>query len=409
MLWRGSYSSVRWMRSQPSNRRAGIATRDRLPSLTGLRFGAALLVVLYHLTGQVGAVQPISAMVMFGRTGVTFFFVLSGFVLAWTYAGTATKVKVFWWRRFSRVWPLLAVTSLLSLAAFRATGQTVSGQQAASTFIFLQAWHPDLITGSNPAAWSLSDEAFFYAGFPLLLLASATAGRRRLLSLIAVLALPALWLCFGLFEWSIWAFDYLPLTRGVQFLIGVLCGLALRRGVRFRVRYGWAVIITFGYHGLLLLWVVVAGRDNPFSVYSGAQWWAAPVFAVLIVAAAQRDLDGLPTGVSGPWLIRLGHWSYAWYLIHEIFIRVWVHHVPRSDSVVEIAAEWLVLLVATTSFAGILYTLVEHPAERWLRMRGPQFDHVVEAQEVERSRERHGAAVNEACTTTLSLVKGSLH
>ncbi|MFD9319826.1 acyltransferase family protein [Streptomyces sp. NPDC060053] len=65
--------------------------RDRLPSLTGLRFWAALLVVLYHLSRQVGIVPGVSDVVWYGRSGVTFFFVLSGVVLAWTYDGAGVS------------------------------------------------------------------------------------------------------------------------------------------------------------------------------------------------------------------------------------------------------------------------------------------------------------------------------
>lgn len=116
--------------------RSDIATRDRLPSLTGLRFWAALLVVLYHLTTQVGTIQPVSAMVMYGRTGVTFFFVLSGFVLAWTYSGRPIPVLVFFWRRFARLWPLVAVTGVISLLAYALIGTRIHGWQAATTFVF---------------------------------------------------------------------------------------------------------------------------------------------------------------------------------------------------------------------------------------------------------------------------------
>ena len=81
--------------------------RDRLPSLTGLRFWAALLVVTYHLSRQYHRLPLVSSLVWYGRDGVTFFFVLSGFVLAWSYAGAAlVPDRVFYRRRFARVWPL---------------------------------------------------------------------------------------------------------------------------------------------------------------------------------------------------------------------------------------------------------------------------------------------------------------
>ena len=68
-----------------------ISTATYLPSLTGLRFYAALLVVLYHLNSHAGRIPLVSELTRFGRTGVTFFFVLSGFVLMWSYWGKDAK------------------------------------------------------------------------------------------------------------------------------------------------------------------------------------------------------------------------------------------------------------------------------------------------------------------------------
>ena len=90
---------------------AKVVSRDRLPSLTGLRFWAALLVVLYHLSRSVGPLPVISDVAWYGRSGVTFFFVLSGFVLTWTYFDQRPKLSTFWWRRFARIWPALAVSA----------------------------------------------------------------------------------------------------------------------------------------------------------------------------------------------------------------------------------------------------------------------------------------------------------
>jgi peptidoglycan/LPS O-acetylase OafA/YrhL len=346
------------------------ATRDRLPSLTGLRFWAALLVVLYHLTGQVGALQPVSAMTMFGRSGVTFFFVLSGFVLAWTYVDRPTRYRVFLWRRFARLWPLVVVTGVLSLLVFRAIGDSPGWWQAATTFLFLQAWHPDWAVGANGAAWSLSDEAFFYLAFPLLLALAVVRRRRVVLWGAAACLLVGLWLCFGTWDWSAWALDYLPLTRVVQFLVGVLCAVALRQGARAPLGYWWAVGLVIVYHAALVPWHLYGSAT--FNAYSGSQWWATPVFALLIMAAAQSDRDGRATGVRGSWSLRLGHWSYAWYLIHEVVIRAWTHLVPRSGATLLVAVEWGALLLLSLLAAGVLYRWVERPSERWLRGIGPQ-------------------------------------
>lgn len=358
---------------QGQSARSDIGSRDRLPSLTGLRFWAALLVVLYHLTHVVGPLPGADWLISYGRTGVTFFFVLSGFVLAWTYTGQRTRLVVFAWRRFARLWPLVAVTAVLSLLAFDHVGTTIPRWQAATTFLFLQAWDQQWSVGANGAAWSLSDEAFFYLLFPLLLALAARRRWRGLLWVVVLAAQVVIWLLFATHGWQAWSLDYFPVTRVVQFVVGVLCGVAMRQGARAPVGYWAAVAGVVGFHLLLVPWERQA-PDWPagFGPYSGSQWWVMPFFALLIMAAAQRDQTARPTLVRGPVSIRLGHWSYAWYLIHEVCIRVWVHDVGRPAGTVETLAVWVVLLALTTAAAGVLYTLVEHPAERLLRRIGPQ-------------------------------------
>lgn len=362
----GTVSKASASPSPPGQRgRSDIATRDRLPSLTALRFWAALLVVTYHLTRQVGSIQPISALVYFGRSGVTFFFVLSGFVLAWTYLGTAVRLRVFLWRRFARLWPLVAVTAVLSLVAYAALGVAVSPIKALSTFLFLQAWRVDWAAGANPAAWSLSDEAFFYLLFPLLLVAATHPRARTLLWVLAGLTVPVLFLLARYGGWMDTRFDYFPPSRLVHFVVGVLCGAALRRGARIRLGLGAAAALVVAYHTALFALHLAFGSGR--WIYSGSQWWSVVPFTLLIVAAAQADLDGRSTILTKSWALRLGHWSFAWYLVHEIVVRVVVRWFGRPAGLPATVLLWIGLLAVTQALAYVLYTLVEHPAERALR------------------------------------------
>ena len=77
----------------------------QLPELTSLRFFAALAVVLHHVA-EVNGQSPFMALCdAFGWLGVTFFFVLSGFVLMWAFDPQITAAQ-FLIRRLTRVYPL---------------------------------------------------------------------------------------------------------------------------------------------------------------------------------------------------------------------------------------------------------------------------------------------------------------
>lgn len=335
---------------------------SRLDSLTGMRFWAALLVVMYHLGLFVGEVQPLSWVTQYGRTGVTFFFVLSGFVLAWTYLDRPVAYRVFMWRRFARLWPLVAVTGVAGIATKLLADEEVDPVAALSTFTFLQAWWPSWAPGANAPAWSLSDEAFFYALFPLLLAAVGAAVWRKRLTWIIGVGMLAAWVVFAALDLPAWLLDYFPPARLGQFALGVIAGVAMRRGLRAPIPYIPAVALVVVYHLALIPWGDAVEATRAISAHSGSQWFATPVFVLLIMAAAQADLDGRRTGATGPVVIKLGQWSYALYLVHEIVIRLWVHYTDTP-----VGVSWAAILLLAVAASAALYHWVEHPAESNLR------------------------------------------
>ncbi|AWL38372.1 acyltransferase [Streptomyces sp. SM18] len=353
-------------------------TRDRLASLTGLRFWAALAVVLYHLSRQTGTLPWISDLTWYGRSGVTFFFVLSGFVLAWTYDGKTVPAAVFLWRRFARIWPLLAVSTAVSVIVWRVLGTDVSLKGVAATLGLVNSWIPEreYLVGGNPAAWSLSDEAWFYLIFPVLLVLPVlrTARARRWSVAVLCAASVAVWFAGALIAepaLRLWALDYFPVTRTLQFALGVAAGLAVKRGWRPPVGLAWAVALVVAWHVVLVPWSRAVPDTLWYSPYSASHLLSAPFFALLVAAAATADLEGRRTGLSGPWMIRLGHWSFAWYLFHEIVIRALLGETGRPGTRGETAALWLVVLVVSLAVAAVAYHCVEHPLERLLRRNGP--------------------------------------
>ncbi|MFI5528262.1 acyltransferase family protein [Kitasatospora sp. NPDC051853] len=343
----------------------------RLPSLTGLRFWAALLVVLYHLSRQLGELPLISPLVWYGRSGVTFFFVLSGFVLAWTYADSPVPVTVFLRRRLARIWPLHALTTVLSLAAYAAIGAALPVAAALWSVPLLHAWLPAAAKGGNPASWSLGDEAWFYLLFPFLL--PLLTGRRPGPWVVGcLLSGPLLWLGGAAVAdpaLRSWLLDYLPLARTPQFLLGVVLGLAVRRGTAPRVPLLPAGLAVLGFHAALVPWHLAVPDRLWYGPYCAAQLLSAPFFAALITAAAQADQRGRRAFGQRP-SVRLGEWSFAWYLVHEIGFRCWLAAYGRPDGAWALLGVWLLLAGGSLAVAAALFRYVERPLERALRGRG---------------------------------------
>src|SRR5687768_815860 len=88
----------------------------RLHALTSLRFIAAAMIVYRHLLPYTGPAAGWTGTFPWSQ-GVSFFFVLSGFILAYNYRAFETPEAVvrFWVARFARVWPVHAVTAVIVL------------------------------------------------------------------------------------------------------------------------------------------------------------------------------------------------------------------------------------------------------------------------------------------------------
>ncbi|MDN3275946.1 acyltransferase [Frankia sp. RB7] len=154
----------------------GATRKDTRQKLGWVEFGrgcAALIVFLTH-GFFVDFPKELSFVFLWGRWGVDFFFVLSGFIIAhvhWQDIGRPDRMSHFCWRRFIRIFPtywlalalLLIVRNGLGSAEYRialSTGDVLGN-------ILMWPSIPDLMLSM---AWTLRHELLFYALFSLLIL-----------------------------------------------------------------------------------------------------------------------------------------------------------------------------------------------------------------------------------------------
>lgn len=375
--------------------------RDRLESLTSLRWWAAFGIFVSH----VNIFLPIPGthgLFGLGVSGVTFFFVLSGFVLTWT-ATDQDTAGWFYARRFARIWPLLLVAVLVPLAFALTSGQDVDRANlvliAVASLLLIQAWVPGwILTGSNPVTWSLSCEAFFYALFPVLIKPIARRTLRQLAGIAVALVLVgwviriALWLAYPP-HMEFTADDlssigplvlgtYAPIARVHQFLLGVVVAVAMRRGWRCPVSVRAATGLLAA--GFAVLWLFRDADWRAAVPHDAIDQLTTPLFALLIAAVATRDQDNARSVLRSRTMVRLGRYSYAFYLFHFTVVVGVASMVFPDRSVVDFFVDpvepawghvgWCLLaLVVSIAVSGLLYRWYEYPAERrlrrWFRLR----------------------------------------
>ena len=341
-----------------------------LPSLTGLRWSAALLVFLYHVSVVQYFGGHSASLVDWafgaGDVGVSFFFVLSGFVLAWS-TPPATRAVRFWRKRFARIYPLHLTTALLALALALtlAPGTKPDFAQLAANLSLTQSWIPNVsfYQSVNPVSWSLACEAFFYFLFPLLIgplrqlgsrgNAIVVAGCLALEFLIPALAhhlYPSIPLDFLLY--------FFPLERLPEFLLGMALAQVVIAG-RWR---GPGVAMSLA--------ITVFGYFLTYRVHSEYRYEACTAIGIacLIAAVALADVRGEPSPWRGPRAVKLGELSFAFYMIHLLVMRAG-EYVFRAHP----QEGWLFGSVATASSfaislaaAWVLHNHVEKPMRKLL-------------------------------------------
>ncbi len=361
------------------------AARLRLEGLTTLRFFAAFHVILFHLQVEgivTGGPRWYQNFASIGYVGVNFFFVLSGFILVYTYAAGHLDPRRFWQARFARIYPAylfsLAVTAPFFFLTARRLNLPFFAWSMQHLFLasilaltLLQSWVPQGALTWNPVCWSLSVEAFFYALFPFLPGRTQPFSRRRLLFLIAgtwlvSLAISAAYIALhpdgaanidstetNLFWKNILSFN--PLVRLPEFVVGMLTCRLFLSGQRSR-RFGAQCILS-GVLGIVLVTIFADRIPNPV-ISTGL---LSPAFAAIIYGVALEPrwtrLLALPP------LVYLGEASYSLYLLHSFVVSsvfAAVTHAPLPVRVV--------LSVGAAIAASLLtFKFIEQPARRFLR------------------------------------------
>lgn len=319
--------------------------------LTSARFFAAAAVVLFHsgaswASANPSVPAPIQRLLLNGYLGVTFFFVLSGFVLHLTYRGRAGLGK-FWVARIARIYPvyLLAVLAMLPFV-------TVSGWRDVPQFLGLHTW----VTGMsdwNMPTWTLSVEMFFYLCFPWLSRVVAAARDRSLVALIVAIVVfdfvtNASALSdtrSGFYVWM--THTPLPLLRLPEFVLGIAAAELHQRGHRLPFP-AWLPLI-----------VLVAGVCSIAA--AGVATLATAMSAAIIVTLAAEPDTRLARALSSRSLVLLGGASYALYLLHA----------PVHDAVVmafgtskaAVALQYPLMLALSV----VVFRFYEEPAREWLR------------------------------------------
>jgi peptidoglycan/LPS O-acetylase OafA/YrhL len=372
----------------------------RLAGLDGLRGLALLAVVLAHtiilLPGPAGYTSAGNALTGLLVHGLTFFFVLSAFLLYRPFASAVIKgrtrppTREFYRNRILRIWPaylvILAIVGWgfgLTVVDNSVTGPERLGYltdplQIVLNMLLLQGWVPSTAFTGLGVSWSLVTEAAFYAMLPALGLLAMWLARKR--GLIVAALIPA----------------FLVFFIG---LAGRLITMGIHGGVDIAFDSTWLAVINrsilgqgdlFGLGMVTAVLIVVSDRVSERRLRTwriiawstifvaaiavlliGSGEYATPfmgiIFACVILVTQMPKSDAFSRFVVRVMEMSLprlaGEYSLSFYLWHYPVIWFLYKHVDRViyHSNADIVVSYVIVLVPTLILGIVTHNLVEKP------------------------------------------------
>jgi peptidoglycan/LPS O-acetylase OafA/YrhL len=365
-----------------------------IKALSGLRIVAAVWVVLFHFRPLLEQASPgfrsaLAPVLNCGAQGVDLFFILSGFVLTWTYLdrmGVSWSMRAtmhFLWLRLARVWPVYLVTLHLAAAWIIFTlyvghePSKVADQLNAVSYVrqllLVQLWFQPFFDGSSwdGPAWSISAEWLAYLLFGLLVLvvfriARATRARGLLWLAFAGSLPPTLFLLATGEFYTPWS--WLPRIV-MQFTAGALACAAVRKlqlSDRARRGAGYLSVVL----GVAIVGILYLLDAHPIAKVYDSSGLVDVLFVPLVVTLA-IGAGTLPRLLSTRVMVYCGHISFSLYMVHELVHTAWNWATAQFEIVLtpSWSAKLTVVGALAVALAGavLLYHFVEEPARLWMR------------------------------------------
>lgn len=391
-----------------------------IPELTGIRFFAAFVVCAYHFSPGFGMTSISTALQAPAMSAVSLFFILSGFILSYSYLPrlSTTKLWYFFWARFARLAPAF-ITVMIAMIPIRLLFLMSSPEAAKIAYglsldspILVLSWLANLSLVAvfipmlnpwlyfwNPPAWSLTAEVIFYMGFPFVITLFNRIKRESflfwtavtlygLLCLIIVSAfliimnmplnLFPLWYTSSLKlgatsinemevrSYSLTYFVYLlPFLRCFEFWIGCSSGclfVKLKENDNLPQKTIRNCLLALS----ILLMCIGYQVNNLTMGGMGTGIYAVytPGFTLFIfsLASGKTFASGL---LSHKWIVILGKSSYALYISHYAGMATY-QGLANIKGLVFPQGSYFIAVGLCLAISLIIYYLVEIPVQRWL-------------------------------------------
>ncbi len=336
----------------------------KISQITFTRFIAAIAIVISHFSKDLFLykIKYISDIFLRANVGVSYFFILSGFIMIVAYH---KKDRIVYWEyyrnRFARIYPLYVVGLLLLLFT---RYSDFSFYKILLYLSGLQSWIPGDALILNFPGWSISVEFLFYLLFPLLYNYFYSKGNKSIW-----IGIILLWLITQVFSnlyvnsvfyqgphtISHELISYFPLLHLNEFLAGNLAGLVFVKNSK-KMKLDWWIILIFSA-------ILIALISIPLNFHNGLM---GVLFIPLIYLISCNN--GWMTRIfSLKPMEYLGEISYAIYIVHIPVLYLVRKVLWETMGFLKTDTIFLIYLIILIIISAVFYQFIEKPMRNYLK------------------------------------------
>ncbi|MEH3454096.1 acyltransferase [Phytobacter diazotrophicus] len=360
---------------------------NKLNQLTALRFFAAFAVVI----GHAGDYKPFSmyAVNFFNKShAVSFFFVLSGFILSFVYKRFSSPADCwdFFTARVSRIFPVHAFTLFICIIAFwpdiYSAGSGNLDTMFISNIFMIQSWIPDIkyYFSFNGVSWSISTEIGFYMLFPLMIYLIKRFGAIS----FVIPAIASACMIYLTIQWQLpivgvnvidaTGMIYInPLCRFFEFSLGIAACMVYEKITTSDIK-----VLRTSTVSILSLVMIFASSSLVYYVgriFQTSPQWPVSIymfqngmgifFAVTICLVAACN-GWIARALGNKFFVWLGEISFSLYMVHQLVIRFIVKYF-QHEITINAGFVFSMYIIASLILSAMVYHLIECPARKELK------------------------------------------
>lgn len=338
--------------------------------LTSLRMFFALFVFLSHLAflKETNYANIFNSIFDEGFLGVSFFFILSGFILAYNYKekfliGNISK-REFYISRLARIYPVhIATTALVFLLTFAQSGK---GWEYLIQHVFLiQSFFTseEIYFSLNSPSWSISDEMFFYLLFPFAFLISEKI--RSYIFILYLIGILILNIQLDKNQDHYWLYIS-PYIRFSDFLLGIILF-----DIFEKVKVGYSKIkqpIVIFELGAILLFILFFVFHNKIDIsYRYSIYYWVPMAAIILIFALSHVAQKksiITQFLSNKYMVLAGEISFSFYLLHVLEIQI-LNYIRKIFSLnMDLMLFSFFIFIVTLIASFLMYKFIEKPLNK---------------------------------------------